>query len=285
MIRITLASNAIHLEAARRLLEHSGGRRAGLELLLWEPARFRLDPADARRWPLRLPVRPLSFLLLAPALLLGVVAELRLAHRREAGVGLRWLIARARRLTLLDDGLDQYRDRPRALDPQAFPAGLEYWLFSDAPSGRAPWCDRFRCRELGPLYPPPARREPPSGPAGPAPGGQGTLIIDSPGVERLESEVDALPRPLCLIRHPVRAKRSWRRPPQPGELELAGPPEALLPGWAGTVVVGESLMLLAALGLRPPGARLLLSLPAAADPRLHALARQLAAGQPLVTVL
>lgn len=280
MIRITLASNAIHLEAARRLRDGLSPQRAALELLLWEPERFALSPADRRRWPLRLPARPVSYLLLAPWALLGLVRDLRLAHRSGAGLGLRLLLARARRLTLLDDGLDQYRAQPKALDPQAFPAGLECWLFSDAPAWRAPWCERFRCRELGPLYP---RPDPPL--EGDRAGGDpehGTLIIDSPGVERLEEQAATFPGPWCLVPHPVVAKRSWRLPPRAGDQRCPGPPEALLPQWRGTVVVGESLMLLAALRLRAPGVRLVLALPPTADAHLRALVAAAAAGDPWI---
>lgn len=285
MIQITLASNAIHLEAARRLRDGLAPRRAALELLLWEPERFALTPADRRRWPLRLPARPLSYLLLAPWALLGLVRDLRLAHRRGAGIGLRLLLARAHRLTLLDDGLDQYRGQPRAVDPLTFPVGIDCWLFSDAPAWRAPWCGRFRCRELGPLYPPhpPA---PPGGGAGPAAGQEpGTLIIDSPGVEGLGAWAATFPRPWCLVPHPVVSKRSWRLPPGPADRCCSDPPEVLLPHWRGTVVVGESLLLLAALRLRAPGVRLVLALPPAVDAHLRGRVAAEAAADPLIRLV
>ncbi len=298
MIPITLASNAIHMEAARRLRDGLSPRRGGLELLLWEPDRFSLTPADRRRWPLRLPARPWSYGLLAPWALLGLVGELRLAHRRGAGLGLRLLLARARRLTLLDDGLDQYRAQPRALDPLAFPAGLDCWLFSDAPDWRAPWCERFRCRELGPLYPvgcsapsegaapaqghgPADGRDPTEDPRNPA----GTLILDAPGLERCSGMGASFPRPWCLVPHPVAAKRSWRLPLQAGDRCRPGAPEALLPRWHGTVVVGESLLLLAALRLRPPDTRLVFALPPTADAHLRARVAEAAAREPLVSLV
>jgi hypothetical protein len=286
VIQVTLASNAIHLEAARRLRDGLSPRRAGLELLLWEPDRFSLTPADRRRWPLRLPARPWSYGLLAPWALLGLVGELRLAHRRGAGQGLRLLLARARRLTLLDDGLDQYRAQPKALDPRAFPAGLDCWLFSDAPDWRAPWCARFRCRELGPLYPPggpdpSARRDP----SDDLPSPRGTLILDAPGLEGLGETDGAFPRPWCLVPHPVAAKRSWRLPLQAGDRRRPGAPEALLPRWHGTVVVGESLLLLAALRLRPPDTRLVFALPPTADVHLRARIAEAAAREPLVSLV
>lgn len=280
MIRITLAANAIHLEAARRLRDGLLPGQAGLELLLWEPRRCRLTPADRRRWPVRLPARPGSYLLLAPWALLGLVRELRLAHRRGAGVGLRLLLARARRLSLLDDGLDQYRDQPKAVDPQAFPPGIDCWLFSDALAWRAPWCGRFRCRELGPLF---ASAD--SSAADPVAAlGQeaGTLIIDSPGVEQLGGQAPSLPRPWCLVPHPVIAKQAWRLPLTAADNRCQVPPEDLLPHWRGTVVVGESLMLLAALRLRAPGTRLVLALPPGADARLRSLVAAEAAREPLI---
>lgn len=286
MIRLTLASNAIHLEAARRLRDGLLPRSPGLEMLLWEPQRFSLTSADRRRWPLRLPARPLSYLLLAPLALLGLVRELRLAHRSGAGAGLRLLLARAGELSLLDDGLDQYRASPKAVDPLSFPAGLDCWLFSDAPAWRAPWCDRFRCRDLGPLFPlPPPGAVTEAQGAGLAPHQpQGTLIIDSPGVECLHGQASALPRPWCLMPHPVRAKRSWRVPLGTGDSSRQGPPEEVLPSWRGTVVVGESLMLLAALRWRAPGTRLVLALPPSADAHLQACVASAAASDPQISL-
>jgi hypothetical protein len=280
VIRLTLASNAVHLEAARRLRDGLERRRVGMEILLWEPQRFSLTAADHRRWPLRFPLRPRSYLLLAPWALLGLVAELRLAHRSGAGGGLRLLLARARRLTLLDDGLDQYRARPRALDPIGFAEGTEYWLFSDVPDWRAPWCARFSCRDLGPLFPHvPSASLPPE-----AASLRGTLIIDSPGVEHLQGQVSAFPRPLSLMPHPVTAKRAWRIPLAEGDRVLQGHPEKLLPCWQGTVVVGESLMLLAALRLCPLGTRIWIALPSSADSHLDACVALAAERRPLVTL-
>ncbi|MFN6353442.1 MAG: hypothetical protein ACK40D_11260 [Cyanobacteriota bacterium] len=285
MIHLTVASNAIHLEAARRLRDGLIPGSRGLELLLWEPQRFSLTSADRCRWPLRLPARPLSYLLLAPWALLGLVRELRLAHRSGAGAGLRLLLARAQRLCLLDDGLDQYRAWPKAVEPQSFPAGIDCWLFSDAPAWRAPWCGRFRCRELGPLFalPPAAPGRPRAAGAGTATlPTQGTLIIDSPGVERLEGQAASFPLPWCLMPHPVRAKRSWQLPLAAGDTCLQGPPEDVLPVWRGTVVVGESLMLLAALRLCPPGASLVVALPLSVDGHLRSCVAAEAAQRPLI---
>ena len=273
MIRLTLASNALHLEAARRLRRNPAlAGPAALEILLWEPRRMRLGPEDRRLWPQRLPVNPLTMALLVPLALAGGVRELRLAHLRNAGRALRRIAARAHRLVLLDDGLDQYRAAPRAVDPLAFPAGIDYWLFSDVPAWRAPWCARFRCRDLGPLFdrleaPPDGARE------APLPPPQGTLIIDSPGVERLQQEATALPRPLWLIPHPVDTKRSWALPLAEGDRCLRVPPEQVLPSWRGTVVVGESLMLLAALRWRSTGTVVRVALPRGVDERLCASVR------------
>jgi len=269
VIRLTLASNALHLEAARRLRRRPAiPGDAALELLIWEPRRMRLGPEDRRLWPLRLAVNPLSLALLVPLALAGAVKELRLAHLRNAGRALRRIAARADRLVLLDDGLDQYRATPRAIDPLAFPAGIDYWLFSDAPLWRAPWCARFRCRELGPLFDQPEKPSPegkePSLPQ------RGTLIIDSPGVERLQDQAAGLPRPWWLIPHPVRSKRSWTLPLAEGDACLQVPPEQLLASWRGMVLVGESLMLLAALRWRAPGTVVKVALPPDVDARLRA---------------
>jgi lipooligosaccharide transport system permease protein len=172
------------------------------------------------------------------------------------------ILRRTRQITLLDDGLDQYRACPKAVDPEAFPAGIDYWLFSDALAWRAPWCGRFQCRDLGPLF----TRSPLAGPAVLL---EGTLIIDSPGIERLQDAPQEWPHPWCVVPHPVAAKRSWRLPLKTEDRLGQGPPEALLPSWRGTVVVGESLMLLAALRLRAPGTRLVLALPRSVDPHLQ----------------
>lgn len=312
MIRVTLVSNAIQLEAARRLRRHAlAQRRAAaergdgrtqsrlefppeprFELLVHEPGRMQLTPEDRRLWPLRGPVSPALMAALAVPALLGLVSELRLSHLCRVGRALRLVARHARRLCLLDDGLDQYRSSPKAVQPEAFPEGTPCWLFSDAPAFRADWCRRFRCHELGPLYGPPAQspqagdhRAAISATAAAAAAAMGTLIIDSPGVERLQARAEALPRPWTLVPHPVAAKRSWRLPPQPGDQLLQLPPEQLLSDWNGVVLVGESLMLLAAVRLRPAGSPLLIALPKAVDPNLVRLARSLAAGDPAITLL
>jgi len=280
LFHLTLASNAIHLEAARRLRQTRDQLRpAALELLIWEPRRCVLSTEDRRRWPLRLPVGSLSLALLVPLAMAGLVRELRLAHLRDAGRALRWIVHHARHLVLLDDGLDQYRQRPRALEPCDFPVGTTCWLFSDAPAFRADWCHRFDCHELGPLYTPALaevnRQSQELGQQA-----CGTLIIDSPGIERFQLRVAELPRPWCLLPHPVERKRSWQLSPQAADRILRMPPELLLPGWHGTVLVGESLMLLAALRLCPVQSRLLVSLPSDVDHQLRALALAGAAGSP-----
>lgn len=280
MIRLTLVSNALHLEAARRLRHRTEGGHgsdgARIDVLIWEPRRMRLNAEDRRLWRLRLPVGLLTLALLLPLALTGLVGEMRLAHLHNAGRALRGMAARSRRLVLIDDGLDQYRSRPRAVDPDRFAAGTPYWLFSDAPAARAPWCRRFACRELGPLYGPCEAEGgdlsmPPTDPPDPAWAG-GTLIIDSPGVERLHARASELPRPWTLVPHPVVAKRSWRLPLQADDRVLRNAPETLLARWSGTVLVGESLMMLAALRLCRRDITLLLSLPKDADPNLLRLA-------------
>ena len=286
-LRITLASNALHLEAARRLrrqeLERKPDRRRRLEILLFEPRRMALQPADRRLWRLRLPVRPLAWLLLLPAALAGLVGELWLSHLRGAGRGQRLVAARARRRLLLDDGLDQYRAAPRAVQPERFPAGTPCALFSDAPAGRAPWCGRFACRELGPLFPAPAAA---SVPAWLEPRRlHGTLIVDAPGLERLAALAPELPRPWLLLAHPVLHKRAWPLPTGPDDLQPAAVPEALIPLWRGTVVVGESITLLAALRQRPAGCRLLVALPEAADANLRLMVADLVAADGAASLL
>lgn len=281
LLRVVLVTNAIHLEAARRLHDDLLPARWGLEILLWEPQRILLSAADRRRWPLRLHARPLSYLFLLPWAAAGRVGELRLSHLHHAGRGLRLLAQWARRLCLLDDGLDQYRTSPKAVDPQAFAAGTPCWLFSDAPEFRADWCGHFACQELGPLYMQAGGscRE-----ATPVPQDAaltvGTLIIDSPGVERLHSRASELPHPWLLVPHPVATKQSWRLPLQVGDRVLRIPPETLLPHWNGTVLVGESLLLLAALRLHHGEILVRISLPEDVDPQLLRLSQTAAEEHP-----
>jgi hypothetical protein len=284
VIRLILASNALHLEAARRLrlrpeLRAIAGRGPLVEVLLWEPQRMHLSAQDRRLWPLRLPVAPLSLALLVPLALLGLVRELRLAHLRNAGLALRHLANHARSLVLLDDGLDQYRQQPRAVDPMRFPPGTPYWLFADAPQARAAWCERFHCHSLGPLY------EPPVTPPPPLPDSRGTLVLDAPGLERLTARASTLPQPWLVGAHPVASKRSWSAAASPGERRVQGPPEALIPRFCGSILVGESMTLLAAARLHRPGARVLISLPATVDAGVERLAASLAERDAALTLL
>jgi hypothetical protein len=271
-LQVVLAFNAIHLEAARRIRHSQPADALRFELLLYEPSRLALEAGDRRLWPWRWPINPLSMAALALAARLGLVGRLRLAHLRGAGRALRVLARHGRQLELLDDGLDQYRLQPRALDPLMFAAGIPCWLFSDRPAHRAPWCARFDCRELGPLYGTPAAAE------GLAPGRSfRTLIVDSPGVERLAVEAAHWPHPWRLVPHPVAAKRHWSGPLAPGDHTLGGSPEVALRGFGGVVVVGESLVLLAALSLCGPGVKLVVALPRHADANLWRLIRAEAA--------
>jgi hypothetical protein len=290
---VTIVSNAIHLEAARRLRRCSDAvvprDGAWRDLLIHEPRRMRLTAADRRLWPLRLAVGPLVMGLLLSMALLGLVEELRLPHLRRAGRALRGVARHVRRISLIDDGLDQYRGEPRALDPLAFPAGTPCGLFSDAPTSRARWCDRFLVTDLGPLYGPGALadadevRLPPPGAAGP----WTALIIDAPGLERLATARhegrEALGEgPWLLVPHPVQAKRSWSLPGGAADRELTGPPEPLIAAFPGLVVVGESMTLLAALRLRPAGSPLLVALPLDVDANLRHLVEAHAAVDPAV---
>jgi hypothetical protein len=294
VLRITIVSNPIHLEAARRLhLLEAGPRADGPawgELLVHEPRRIQLTPADRRLWPLRLAVHPLVMAALVVPALLGWVEELRLPHLRRVGRALRLLARRAGRCTLIDDGLDQYRQSPRAVDPLAFPAGTPYWLFSDAADFRAPWCGRFRVGDLGPLYDGQAAAGAEPWPVPGAGGPWRTLIVDAPGLERLgeglaAGEVAPLRGPCLVVPHPVAAKRSWQVPLGPLDRHWTGPPEQLITASEGLVVVGESMTLLAALSLRPLGARLLVVLPRNADANLRRLVAARAAEDPSVEVL
>lgn len=283
MIRLTLVSNALHLEAARRLhqlavaADCSDGAR--VDLLIWEPRRMRLNAEDRRRWPLRLPVGSLVLAVLVPVALAGKVGEMRLPHLRHAGRALRLIAAHSRQLVLIDDGLDQYRGIPKAVAPDHFPAGTAYWLFSDAPEARASWCARFSCRELGPLYPAADPRQQGD------PSAAGTMIIDAPGVERLVAVAEQLPRPWLVATHPVRSKRSWPLTRTAGTAVATQPPERLIPDFAGLIVVGESMTLLAAIRLRRPGTRILIALPQDVDAHLARLAARLAAGDPGIRLL
>lgn len=281
MLQLVLTSNAIHLEAARRLRRWQRTARPEWELLLYEPNRVVLESDDRGLWPWRLPIHPLSLTVLALAARLGLVGRLRLSHLRGAGRALRELASHVRQLELLDDGLDQYRAQPRAVDPGTFAAGLPCWLFSDRPAHRAPWCARFECRELGPLFV--SRDSQGQGSSAPVPASGAspkhtlpefrTLIVDSPGVERLHSHTAHWPHPWRLVPHPVAAKRHWNAPLEPGDQTKPGHPETVLHGFGGRVVVGESLVLLAALTLCGPGAQVIVALPRDADANLWRLIR------------
>jgi hypothetical protein len=283
MLRLHIVCNAINHEALRRLRrlepEATPPGRWKLEVLFYEPGRvqFRSLQDGECRW--RFPINRITLALAALLACLGLVDAVSLPHLRNAGRFLRLVVGRAHRLTLLDDGLDQYRSRPRAVDPLLFPAGTSYWLFSDAAGLRAPWCSRFDCRELGPLFPSLGQ----DSPAAASP--YGTLILDSPGVERLQIESDRLPRPWLLALHPVAHKRCWTLPLLPGDGISAGPPEDLIRRFPGLIVAGESMTLLAALRQRPREARLLVTLPHPADSNLERLVCSFAFGDAGVEVV
>lgn len=288
MIRLTFVFNAIHLEAARRLRRAAAPDPSVLQVLVLEGSRLRLEPEDRQLWPLRLRIQPAAMAALALLTALGLVREVRLPHLRGAGRALRFMVRRCPRRLLLDDGLDQYRAQPRALDPARFPTGTPLALFSDQRDSRALWCRRFRLLELGPLYEPGPIGAGSGGRAeGPAEAALGTLIVDSPGVGRLMATPERLPRPWQLAPHPVSSKRSWQLPCEsiPGEEEAPIDLEQRIARFPGLIVVGESMVLLAALALRPPGSPLLVALPASSDPHLRALVCRLASQDPAVSLI
>lgn len=293
MIRLTFAFNAIHLEAARRLRTSAlpqgsdrtttASRGPMLDLLIIEHRRCKLTTADHQLWPLRWPVCPPVMAALALLGWLGLVGEVRLAHLRNAGRALRQLVRRGPRLVLLDDGLDQYRAAPLVIDPAAFPPSTPLALFTDCPADRAPWCDRFEVLELGPLYPPApghcVRSQEPAA----ADSAEGTLIVDSPGVDRLMAVSHRLPQPWSLLPHPVRFKRSWTLPAAPAANGPSRPGvEERMASFPGLIVVGESMAMLAALRSRRLGAQLLIALPAGCDHNLRRLAERAAASDAAV---
>jgi hypothetical protein len=278
VLHLAFAFNRINLEALRRIgpLE---ARRTGAAILFYERKRFLPDARAEAGWAACLPVHPISMAFAALLASMGLVDSVSLPHLKGAGRALKLVVGRARRLRLLDDGLDQYRSTPRTVDPAKFASGTTYALFSDFLELRAPWCARFTPLNLGPLYRPSTDPGPDDHPCP-----FRTLILDAPGVERLQSRSADLPRPWLVVPHPVSAKRSWSLPPAAGDAVARESPEALLAHWRGTVVVGESMTLLAALRMRSPGCPLLIALPEPCDANLVRLVRHAAAADPRVEV-
>ncbi|MCP9849562.1 hypothetical protein [Cyanobium sp. Morenito 9A2] len=290
-ISLYLCFNQVNYLAAwrQRLLE----RPCDLSLLLVEPSRFRLDAS--KPWPrgighLRGPSSPWTMAVLVLLALLGLIERIYIPHRRGAGRALGFVLSRCRHIHLLDDGLDQYRARPRALTPDQFPAATPLYLFSDAVPFRAPWCAHYACRELGAF---PLPEQDPGGGALLASGQQpASLVVDAPGLDRLPPVEIDLPLPRFVLAHPAAGKRSWPgaqsppAPPKTSSSALPRPnPDWLVLHFAGPLLVGESFLLVMALVHRPVDWPLLVALPPAVDPHLQAMVECLCAQRPASRLL
>ncbi|MCX5966644.1 MAG: hypothetical protein NTV57_03165 [Cyanobacteria bacterium] len=261
--------NAVNLAAAtvQRLQEQP----RDWAIAFYEPTRLEAGSRPVWVWGRGLgwlPAGPLTLLLLLLLCWLGLVRRIYIPHRREGGRLLAAILARVPQILLLDDGLDQYRDQPRALRPEQFSPGTPIYLFSDAVAFRAPWCRHFVCRELGP-FPVAATQLPPDLVAA-------GLLIDSPGVELLWRQPGASPRPLLLLSHPYPGKRRWH-----GEVDLERFPgcsaEGLIQGFPNPVAIGESFTLIIGLTRRDAAWPLWVGLPATVDDHFRSMVRVLCA--------
>ena len=261
--------NTVNLAAATAQRLHEPPRHRAI--VFYEPTRLAAGARPDWVWGRALgwqPAGPLTLLLLLLLCQLGVVRSIFIPHRREGGKLLDAVLARVPRILLLDDGLDQYRAQPRALQPNQFPPGTPLYLFSDAVAFRASWCGHFDCRELG-LFPVPETDLPPNVEVA-------SLLIDSPGVELLWCRSGGFPRPMMLLSHPYPGKRSW-----PGEGDLARAPgcsaEGLIRGFPGPVIVGESFTLMIGLTRRDASFPLWVGLPRSVDDHFRSMVQTLCA--------
>jgi hypothetical protein len=149
-----------------------------------------------------------------------------------------YIAKRSKKLSLLDDGLDTFRETPKNLAPSAFEKGTAYYTFSYS-IPLAHWLSPFalnrvcNLRELAQDNRPPRDLH-----------GIFCLVIESPGI-RAES-VRELPSSSRLVKHPNRNKITFRDSgvsPFDGEMAL----ERSLPSFDGRLIVGESMVLVFAL--------------------------------------
>ncbi len=149
-----------------------------------------------------------------------------------------YIAHRSKKLSLLDDGLDTFRETPRNLTPSNFEKGTFYYTFSYDVS-LARWLSPFVLNKVCGLSELVQDRRPPRNLKG-----MPCLVIESPGIT--PAFVRDLPSSSTLVKHPNWNKNTLRDSgiaSIEGEIAL----ERSLLSFNGRLIVGESMVLVYAL--------------------------------------
>lgn len=153
-------------------------------------------------------------------------------------------------LSLIDDGLDTFRDVPRNVEPECFVPGTSFYTF-DYRIGLGRWLERFRIEGVADMAllaavsrsPTPLR-------------GVRRLVIESPPLDRIADQLGLERSDTLLVTHSNVYKRVFN---DSKIAQVAGSTVAIeksLIGFTGEVIVGESMVAVFALLQERPRFRL-----------------------------
>lgn len=153
-------------------------------------------------------------------------------------------------LSVIDDGLDTFREKPRNLNPDLFEAGTNYYTFNyDFPL--AGWLAKFKVMKVCPIN----NLQTSSRPQIDLHNIE-QLVIDSPGVEAIKSKLTITDTTL-LVKHANPNKTTFRgyikNVCYGNEFAL----EKSISGFNGNLVIGESMTAVYALSQMTPSFKLI----------------------------
>lgn len=166
-------------------------------------------------------------------------AEVCLPHRRF-GRSILWFVKCTRSHSLIDDGLDTLRNRPRNVDPRSFRAGTVFYTFRyGVPLGQ--WLDEFAVEQVSDIEDLVKTSRPRLDLSE-----YQNVVIESPPLERVVSKLP-LNADTLLIRHSNSNKcvlpKAVASEKNGADIAL----EASLSNFSGNVIVGESMVAVYAL--------------------------------------
>jgi hypothetical protein len=154
------------------------------------------------------------------------------------------------KLSVIDDGLDTFREKPRNLNPALFKAGTNYYTFNyDFPL--AGWLAKFEVIKVCPI----THLETSSHPRIDLDYVE-QLVIDSPGVQAIESTLPITDTTL-LVKHANPNKSSFRGYIKNVRYGNEFALEKSISGFKGDLVIGESMTAVYALSQMAPSFKLI----------------------------
>ena len=176
-------------------------------------------------------------------------AEVCLPHLLWGRI-IRFYAKLAQKISIIDDGLDTFREHPKNVDLAEFKEATSYYSFEYI-FPLASWLQKFQIVSVCSIDKISLSTRPKVDLSQ-----YGTIIIDSPGVQTIQMKQDQLEKTL-LIKHSNPNKSAFK---QKTEKSLSGNDFALehsLDSFSGTLIVGESMTAIYALSRKSPSFKLI----------------------------